>query len=38
MITNVTTLPDVIVNTNLLPVDNDGAALAVGFKIEHSVR
>ncbi len=31
MITNLTTLPDLIVNTNLLPVYNDSAALAVGL-------
>ena len=34
MITNITTLPGFIVNTNLLPVDNDGAALAEGLTVE----
>ena len=38
MITNLTTLPDFIVNTNLLPVDNDGAALTVGLTIGYLVK
>jgi hypothetical protein len=35
VIANLTTFPGPIVDTNLLIVDNDGAARAVGMVVEH---